>query len=85
MADHASALKRQRQNEKRNARNRATRSKIKTLIKKVEKAANKQDGLKTLKEAISCISKAAQKGVFHKNNASRKISQLTRLVNKLAS
>lgn len=85
MADHASALKRQRQNEKRNARNRATRSKIKTLVKKVEKAANKQEGQKSLQLVISCISKAAQKGVFHKNTAGRKISRLTRLVNKLAS
>jgi small subunit ribosomal protein S20 len=39
----------------------------------------------SLVRAVSIIQKTASKGVIHKNTASRKISRLTRQVNKLAS
>ena len=63
------------------------KSKIKTVTKNVESAiaaGNKADAEAKLKVAISEISKAASKGVYHKNNASRKISNLTLAVNKMA-
>jgi small subunit ribosomal protein S20 len=81
-----SALKRARQSLKRNLRNKSIRTSLKTLIKKVESAVssnNKEDASKALKEAIKALSMAASKGVIHKNNASRKISKLTRKVNAL--
>ena len=84
MANHPSALKRQRQSEKQQVRNRAVKSTIKTLVKKVRATKSKADALKELKGAISKLSKAAQKGSIHKNTASRKISRLTSFVNKLA-
>ncbi len=84
MANHPSALKRQRQSEKQQVRNRAVKSTIKTLVKKVRATKSKADALKELKAAISKLSKAAQKGGIHKNTASRKISRLTSFVNKLA-
>ena len=68
-------------------RNKMIKSKIKTLIKKVETAivdGNKAEAEAALKVAISEINKAASKGVYHKNNASRKVSRLTLAVNKMA-
>jgi small subunit ribosomal protein S20 len=67
-------------------RNKAIKSKIKTLIKKVEKAVEAQDksaAESALKVAISEINKAGSKGIFHKNNVARKVSRLTRLVNTI--
>jgi small subunit ribosomal protein S20 len=79
-----SAMKRARQAKKRELRNRAVKSTIKTLVKKVEAAIsanNKEETEKALKRAIKYIMKAASKGVIHKNTASRKISRLTRKAN----
>lgn len=81
-----SAMKRARQAEKRNLRNTAVRSAVKTIIKKVESAissGNKEDAGKTLIDVIRTLDKAASKGVIHRNTASRKISRLTRKVNAL--
>ena len=68
-------------------RNKAIRSRVKTYIKKVDAAiaAGDAEAAKAaLTTAISEIDKAATKGVYHKNTASRKISRLTLAVNKLA-
>lgn len=81
-----SALKRARQAKARSLRNRSARSKLKTLSKKVEtRVLNKDlDGAKAaLKEAISAIDKAADKGIIHRNAAARRVSRLTRMVNSL--
>ncbi|NWF52787.1 MAG: 30S ribosomal protein S20 [Nitrospirae bacterium] len=81
-----SALKRARQSLKRNLRNKTIRTSLKTLVKKVESAVssgNREEASKVLKEAIKAFSTAASKGFIHKNNASRKISKLTRKVNAL--
>ena len=83
-----SAMKRVRQARARALRNRSIKSKIKTLSKKVEKAVmdkNIETATQALKEAISAIDKAAQKGIIHRNNAARRVSRLTRLVNMLSS
>lgn len=79
-----SVLKRIRQDAKRRLRNQAWRTKIKTCIKKVEEtiAQNNKDSIQAvLNEAIKVISKAASKGIIHKNTASRKISRLTKKAN----
>jgi len=81
-----STLKRARQAEKQNIRNKAVRSSIKTIAKKVESAiasGNKEDAGKSLIDAVKTITKAVSKGVIHKNTASRKISRLTKKVNTL--
>ncbi len=81
-----SALKRARQSEKRNIRNKEVRTRIKTAIKSVREAieTNDKDEIeKTLKTAIKIISSAASKGVIHKNNASRKISNLSKKANSV--
>lgn len=81
-----SAIKRTRQAEKHRLRNKAVKTEIKTAVRKVETAVtgkNKEEAHKALMEAAKVISKAASKGVIHKNTASRKISRLARLANTL--
>ena len=87
MANIKSAKKRILVNETKAARNKAIKSKVKTCVKKVEAAvANKdaQAAAEALKVATVEIKKAGSKGVYHKNNASRKVSRLTKAVNGMA-
>ena len=87
MANIKSAKKRILVTETRTARNKSIRSAVKTSIKKVEAAIAANDkaaAQAALLAATSEISKATSKGVYHKNNAARKISRLTKAVNKLA-
>lgn len=82
-----SALKRAGQAEKRNIRNRAVRTKIKSVIKAVETAVrgnNKEASENALKMAVKTISSATSKGIIQKNNAARKISKLVKKVNAVS-
>ncbi len=81
-----SAIKRARQAEKRNERNRTERSKIKSAMRAVESLtdANKDSAQGVLLNAVKTISSARSKGIIHKNNAARKISKLTKKVNALS-
>lgn len=86
MAHHKSALKRIKQNKKKNARNKHVRSTLKTVIKRVREAVEGKDltaAKEALAAAIPVIDKTATKGVIHKTNAARNVSRLTRLVNTL--
>lgn len=88
MANHKSALKRNRQNQIRNARNTHIRSTMRTLVKQVRTAVAAGDpeaAQAGLAKAVPYIDKAATKGVIHKATASRKISRLTRLVNAMSA
>jgi len=79
-------MKRSRQAEKQNLRNRAVRSTIKTVVKKVETAVvagKKEEAGNELILAIKALTKAASKGVIHRNTASRNISRLSRKVNAI--
>tara|TARA_B100001123_G_scaffold240539_1_gene269107 strand:- start:1200 stop:1463 length:264 start_codon:yes stop_codon:yes gene_type:complete len=85
LANHKSALKRIRQNAKRNERNKSFRTLVKTVTKKVTtevQAGNKEQALTELKRAEKVIAKVGGKGILHPRAASRKISSLTRLVNR---
>ena len=86
MANHKSAEKRIRQTKKRTERNRYVRSAMRTHIRRVREAVEAKDKDKAQAElvlAVKRIDKAASKGVIHKNQASRRVSRLTRLVNGL--
>lgn len=86
MATHKSAEKRATQNEKRNVRNTALRSRIKTAIKSVTAAVstkNKEEAVKSLQGTAPAIARAAARGAFHKKTASRRISRLTKKVQAL--
>ena len=88
MANHKSALKRHRQSEKKNIRNTAVKSTIKTTIKGIRasiKDKNAEEAGLQLKKASTQLDKAVTKGVLHRNNASRKISRLTTAVNAIGS
>ncbi len=87
MATHKSAIKRARQNRKRRLRNRMYKTRVKNAIRKVKEAVAQnslEEAQKRLSLAVSIIQKTAGKGIIHKRNASRKISRLSKMVNKLA-
>lgn len=87
LANIKSAKKRILVIDKKTARNKAIKSKVKTYIKKVDSAiaaGDKAAAQAALQAASSEISKAASKGVYHKNTAARKISRLALAVNKIA-
>lgn len=86
MANHKSALKRIRQTVKRTERNRYVKTTMRTYVRRVREAVeagDKENATQLLRAAIVKIDKAASKGVIHKNQASRRVSRLTRLVNGL--
>ena len=86
MAHHKSAIKRIKQNAKKNARNKHVSSTLKTYIKRVREAVEAKDkeaAIVALNAAIPVIDKSATKGVIHSANASRNVSRLTKLVNSL--
>lgn len=87
MANIKSAKKRIKVIEVKTERNKAIKSKVKTLIKKVDAAVvagDKEAAKAALVIATSEINKAAAKGVFHKNTASRKVARLAKAVNNIA-
>jgi small subunit ribosomal protein S20 len=86
LANHKSALKRNKQSAVRTARNTHIRSTMRTYVKQVREAiaAGDSDAAKVaLERAVPYIDKAATKGVIHKATASRKISRLSKLVGAL--
>lgn len=85
MPQHKSAIKRLRQSKKRNERNRARRSKLKTLYSKVLSSTDAETAGKNLKEAVSYIDKMSTKGIIHPNNGARKKATLTKFVNNLSN
>lgn len=83
MANHKSAIKRVRQNTKRNEINRSNRSKLRTQIKSLRSALSAGDkgrSTELLNPTVSLIDKAVNKGLIHKNTAARHKSRLTKHV-----
>ncbi len=79
MANIKSAIKRNKQNQKKRLRNRVFRGRARTFVQKARDVINKGDAeearVATL-TAISALDKAAEKGIIHKNNAARRKSRL---------
>lgn len=83
MANTTSAKKATRKIERRTAVNRARRSRMRTFVKKLEDAlasGDKSAATAAFKDAQPEIMRAAQKGVMHKNTASRKVSRLAKAI-----
>lgn len=83
MANTKSAEKRNRQAQKRRARNATVRTAVKSAVKKAREAIASKDPQKAkdaLLSATKTINKAASKGVLHASNASRRISRLAKAV-----
>jgi small subunit ribosomal protein S20 len=86
MPNHKSAIKRVRQTIKRNAINRANRSRLRTQIKKLRKAIASNEATQSnelLNPTVSLIDKMVNKGILHKNAAARHKSRLTAHVNSV--
>jgi len=86
LANIRSAIKRMRQNPKRALRNRYFEGRARTFVKKARtalSAGSATDARTATLEAISALDKAAEKGILHKNNASRRKSRLMRQLAKL--
>ena len=87
MANIKSAKKRVLVIKTKTERNKAIKSKVKTYVKKVDAAIESGDkaaAKAALLAATSEIDKAAKKGVYHENTASRKVSRMSLAVNKMA-
>ena len=87
MANTKSAQKAVRKIARRTLVNKARRSEMRTYVRKVEEAIASKDAkaaAAALHDAEPLVARAAQKGILHKNTASRKISRLAKRVNALA-
>ena len=88
MANTSSAKKAVRKIVRQTAVNRSRRSQMRTYLRKVEEALATGDSAAAtaaLGAAAPLVMRAAQKGIVHKNTASRKVSRLTKRVRALAS
>jgi small subunit ribosomal protein S20 len=86
MANHKSALKRDKQSKARRLRNRVNKTQLKSAVGKVDEAiaaGSEQQARETLQQAASIIQKTAAKGTIHKRTASRKVSRLAKRVNRM--
>jgi small subunit ribosomal protein S20 len=83
MAQHRSAEKRARQSIGRHARNKAYVTRLKTLVRKVRLAKEKEKAAAVLKVAVKTLDQLAAKGVIHKNKAANQKSRLTKFVNAI--
>ncbi|MEL6476017.1 MAG: 30S ribosomal protein S20 [Pseudomonadota bacterium] len=88
MANTPSAKKRVRQIARRTEVNKSRRSRVRTFIRKVEEAIASGDqgaALSALKAAQPEIMRGAQKGIMHRNAASRKVSRLHHRINTMTA
>ena len=86
MATHKSAIKRAKQSEARRQRNRAVKTRVKSVVKEVRIALEKQsveEAQVALQHAVPVIDRAVSKGVLHHRTAARKISRLSKRVHAL--
>jgi small subunit ribosomal protein S20 len=88
MANHVSALKRARQTEKRTTVNRNNKSRLRTAVRHLREAlasGNPENAAKAYRETSSVLDKSVQKGVLHKNTASRYKSRLSARLKAVAT
>lgn len=83
MANHKSAIKRIRQNEKRRVSNKYYHKSARTAIKQIRLEKDKAAAEKNLSDVISKIDKLAKKNIIHKNKAANLKSKLTKHVASL--
>ncbi|HEX2982718.1 MAG TPA: 30S ribosomal protein S20 [Ignavibacteriales bacterium] len=84
MANHKSAKKRIRTNDRKREANKRDISQIKTLLKKTLNETDKTALEGLYKETVAVLDRCATKGRIHKNNAARKKSLITRHFNTVA-
>jgi small subunit ribosomal protein S20 len=88
MANHVSALKRARQTVKKTAINRANKSQVRKSLRSLREAITKGDSSSVKEQygkTVSALDKSVQKGILHKNTASRYKSRLNARVKALTT
>jgi small subunit ribosomal protein S20 len=83
---HKSAIKRHRQSVKRVGRNQAVRTHLRHAVRELREIIARKDSATAeteLRSVVKTLNKAVTKGVLHRNNASRRISRLSRQVASL--
>lgn len=83
MANHKSALKRIRQNEKRRVQNRYYAKTARNAIKELRSQTDKEEAVKSYPSVASMIDKLAKRNIIHKNKAANLKSKLALQVNNL--
>ncbi len=83
MAQHKSAEKRARAARRRAERNTASKSRMRTAIKRVRSTTEKEKALVELRKTVKLLDQLAAKGVIHRNKAANNKSALTKYVNTL--
>jgi len=85
VANTKSAIKRIRSSRRKQERNRVFRSRARTFVKKARRLIEEgqfDEAQEVVRQAISALDKAAEKGIIHKNNAARRKSRLMRRFNQ---
>jgi len=87
MANHSSAIKRNRQRIKRTTRNRAVKSALRTTLKKARgaAAAGTEDATTLARQAASELDRAAKKGIIPANRAARVKGRVARAAQQPAA
>ncbi len=83
MANYASSIRRIRRSEKSRLRNQHYRSMMKTAIKNVLSAENKEEAEKSFTKTQSLLDKMASKGIIHRNKAANQKARLANFVNQI--
>jgi len=83
MANHKSALKRIRQNEKKRVHNRYYAKTTRNAIRDLRNETDKEEAVKRLPKVVSMIDKLAKKNIIHKNKAANLKSKLAGQLNSL--
>ena len=83
MANHKSALKRVRQTETRNDRNRSQHKTTRNAVRTLRNLKDKAEAEKLLPEVTSMLDKLAKRNIIHRNKAANLKSSLRTQVNKL--
>lgn len=83
MANHKSALKRVRQTETRNERNRYQNKTTRNAVRKLRSLTDKKEAEKLMPEVASMLDKLAKTNIIHKNKAANLKSSIARYVGGL--
>lgn len=83
MANHKSALKRIRTNNRRRLENRYYAKTMRNALKNIRLMSNKEEAMGKLPSTVSIIDKLAKKGIIHKNKAANLKSGLMKKINQL--
>ena len=83
MANHKSALKRVRSDEKKRDRNRYQHKTTRNAIRDIRKEENKEEASKSLSSVVSMIDKLSKNNIIHKNKAANLKASITKHVNAL--